>query len=90
MEKRTPHYPLHLVRSLIHAGHIQSTRTALTSAALIGFTFDDMVAVTVSLTMADFYKSMTSYHDHTVWHDVYRPHSSAGPIYLKLTVPTRH
>lgn len=86
MEKRTPHYPLRLIRSLIHAGQIHSTRTALTSAASLGFDFDDMVGITVALDTADFYKSMTTYHNHRVWQDVYRPNTAVGPIYLKLTV----
>jgi len=35
---------------------------------------------------ADFVKSMTTYEDHKVWQDVYRPRTSAGEVYLKLTV----
>lgn len=40
----------------------------------------------LSLTSADFYKSMTSHADHKIWQDVYRPKTSAGDVYLKLTV----
>jgi motility quorum-sensing regulator / GCU-specific mRNA interferase toxin len=29
---------------------------------------------------------MTTYADHRIWQDVYHPQTSAGPIYLKLTV----
>lgn len=29
---------------------------------------------------------MTTYGDHTVWQDVYRPHTAAGTVYVKLTV----
>jgi motility quorum-sensing regulator/GCU-specific mRNA interferase toxin len=36
--------------------------------------------------MKDFYKSMTTYADHRIWQDVYHPQTSAGSIYLKLTV----
>lgn len=45
-----------------------------------------MCEVVLSLTAADFYKSMTTYHDHTLWQYVYRPHTPLGGIYLKLTV----
>jgi motility quorum-sensing regulator/GCU-specific mRNA interferase toxin len=38
------------------------------------------------LTTADFYKSMTTFGDHTVWQDVYRPSTQAGDVYMKLTV----
>ena len=29
---------------------------------------------------------MTTYADHTMWHDVYRPTTAVGEVYLKLTV----
>lgn len=29
---------------------------------------------------------MTTYADHSIWQDVYRPHTKAGRVYLKLTV----
>jgi motility quorum-sensing regulator/GCU-specific mRNA interferase toxin len=45
-----------------------------------------MVAVVLELKSADFYKGMTTYADHTIWQDVYRPKTSAGDVYLKLTV----
>ena len=45
-----------------------------------------MLAVVISLTPADFYKSMTTHADHTVWQDVYRTSTQAGDVYLKLTV----
>lgn len=36
--------------------------------------------------MKDFYKSMTTYNDSSIWQDVYRPHTAVGKVYLKLTV----
>ena len=75
-----------MVKSLIAAGKVRSTLTALSGAAQMGFGFDDIVKVIEALTLADFYKSMTAYSDHRVWHDVYRPVTEAGMIYLKLTV----
>ena len=46
----------------------------------------DVVAVIQALTNADFDKSMTSYYDHKVWQDVYRPRVDDRTIYLKFTV----
>ena len=40
----------------------------------------------MALTTADFYKSMTTFSDHHVWQDVYRPSTIFGEIYLKLMV----
>jgi motility quorum-sensing regulator / GCU-specific mRNA interferase toxin len=86
MEKKTPHCSLYRVKVLVEAGKVRATHTARTSAALLGFDFNGMIAVVASLTMKDFYKSMTTYADHTIWQDVYRPKTSAGDVYLKLTV----
>jgi motility quorum-sensing regulator / GCU-specific mRNA interferase toxin len=52
----------------------------------LGSALSDMLAVVMALTPADFYKSMTTHADHTVWQDVYRPSMQAGDVYLKLTV----
>ena len=86
MEKRSPHCPLARVKALIEAGKVRPTHTARTTAAVLGFDFKGMIAVVASLTMKDFYKSMTTHADHRIWQDVYRPRTSAGAIYLKLTV----
>ena len=32
-----------------------------------------------------FYKSMTSFHNHTIWQDVYHVPSKYGTIYVKFT-----
>jgi motility quorum-sensing regulator/GCU-specific mRNA interferase toxin len=86
MEKKTPHCALHQVKALVEAGKVRPTHTARASAALLGFDFQGMITVVASLTMKDFYKSMTTYADHRIWQDVYHPQTSAGLIYLKLTV----
>ena len=51
-----------------------------------GLELADILAVVMTLTPPDFYKSMTTNADHTVWQDVYRPSTRAGDVYLKLTV----
>ena len=86
MEKRSPHCPLAKVHALVAAGEVTVTHTARVHAAQLGFDFNAMVAVVVSLTMKDFYKSMTTHADHRIWQDVYRPRTAAGDLYLKLTV----
>ena len=65
---------------------MRATITALAGAASLGLKFNEMVAVIKALTMQDFYKSMTTHADHTIWQDVYRPTTKAGEVYLKLTV----
>lgn len=65
---------------------MRTTYAARAGADALGFDFSDVLAVVMALTTADFYKSMTTHVDHTIWQDVYRPNTSAGDVYLKLTV----
>ena len=86
MEKRKPHCPLSRVRALVRAGAVRATVTALNDAAIMGFVFDEMVTVVSELTASDFFKSMTTYADHMIWQDAYRPKTDKGEMYVKLTV----
>ena len=86
MEKHVPHCKLAVVRHLVEARKVGMTKAARTGATALGLDVSDVMAVLLTLTPADFYKSMTSHADHTVWQDVYRPRTRAGTVYLKLTV----
>ena len=86
MEKSVPHCTLAVVKTLVEAGKVRTTHAARVGATALGLELFDMLAVVMALTPADFYKSMTTHADHTVWQDVYRPRSQAGDVYLKLTV----
>lgn len=86
MEKRTPHCKLSVVKTLIDAGQVRITQSAILGGRMLGLDADDMVATVLALTPADFYKSMTTYGDHRVWQDVYRPTTPVGDVYVKLTV----
>ena len=86
MEKPTPHCKLPAVKSLVAAGKVRATHSARLGATALGMELSDMLNVVMALTPADFYKSMTTHADHTVWQDVYRPSTQAGDVYLKLTV----
>ncbi len=86
MEKRTPHCCLTTVKTLVDRGKVRTTHSARVGATALGIDYPDMLEVIQALKPADFYKSMTTYADHTVWQDVYRPSTPVGDIYLKLTV----
>lgn len=86
MEKRTPHCKLFVVKRLVEAGRVRTTHSARTGASDLGLELAGMLEVVMALTPADFYKSMTTHADHTVWQDVYRPSTHVGDVYLKLTV----
>ena len=86
MEKSIPHCKLSAVKALLETGKSRVTRTARTGASTLGFDYPGMLAVVSALLPSDFYKSMTTYEDHTVWQDVYHPVTPLGDVYLKLTV----
>ena len=86
MEKQTPHCKLSVVKAMIEAGNVRTTKAAREGGAALGMDFDSMIAVVKTLTTTDFYKSMTTHTDHRMWQDVYRPTTPMGEIYLKLTV----
>jgi motility quorum-sensing regulator/GCU-specific mRNA interferase toxin len=86
MEKRTPHCELSRVKVLIAAGKVRTTQTARVGADALGLDYLGMLAVVLALKPTDFHKSMTTHWDHTIWQDVYRPKTSFGDVYLKLTV----
>ena len=76
MEKSTPHCKLSAVKALVKAGKVRSTLSALAGGAALGFDFEGIVGVVMTLTPADFHKSMTTHADHRVWQDVYPCHAS--------------
>ncbi|KMT53533.1 MULTISPECIES: type II toxin-antitoxin system MqsR family toxin [Pseudomonas] len=86
MEKKTPHCKLTTVKALIESGKVRTTNSARVGADALNLDLSDMLAVVMGLSPMDFYKSMTTYADHTIWQDVYRPRTKAGNVYLKLTV----
>jgi motility quorum-sensing regulator/GCU-specific mRNA interferase toxin len=86
MEKQTPHCKLAVVKALVEANKVRTTHTARMGANELGLDLSDMLEVVMALTTGDFYKSMTTHADHTVWQDVYRPSTQVGDVYLKLTV----
>lgn len=53
----------------------------------MGLTLSDMMTVIADLKRNDPYKSMTTFHDHTVWQDVYHAETPVTKIpYIKLTM----
>lgn len=89
MEKGTPNVRLSVVKGMVAAGKIRTTFTAMQGALDLGFDaplLPAMSNVILALDYQDFYKSMTAYHNYSVWHDVYRTVFFGQKIYLKLIV----
>lgn len=86
MKKRSPHCKLTEVKALVATGKVRTTHSARMGAQALGLSFTEMLEVVLALTKEDFYKSMTTHSDQTVWQDVYRTSTVVGNVYLKLTV----
>jgi motility quorum-sensing regulator/GCU-specific mRNA interferase toxin len=87
MEKAKAHYPLAEIQvEVARRGAAAFTRTALCNGRSMGLTVGEMVAVVRSLGRGNFYKSMTTHADHTVWQDVYHAMTPVGKAaYIKVT-----
>lgn len=86
MEKRMPHCPLQRVKALLSLGKVRTTGLATQGARALGIEPFAMLNIVRELTPGDFHKSMTTYNNHRVWQDVYRPQTAVGRVYLKLMV----
>lgn len=87
MEKRKPHYPLDKVKFLVRHDQWHLTDMAKNTAFSDFEILREEIGVLLqNLDIGDFYKSMTSYHDHESWHDVYHPWYQSCPVYLKLGI----
>jgi motility quorum-sensing regulator/GCU-specific mRNA interferase toxin len=88
MEKRSPHYDLARVQAdVARLGAAAFTKTAIDGGREMGLTTTEMLAVVAALTRRHFYKSMTSYADHRLWHDVYHATTPGRKhAYIKITM----
>lgn len=87
MEKRKAQYSLSKVKSLIKEGKCHITRSAtLSGFADFSCTAPEIKDHVLKLKTSDLYKSMTSLHDHTLWHDVYRLEVKGIMAYIKIQI----
>lgn len=86
MEKYTPHYDLAVIKADVRRlGAKAFTRAAKKTAEALDLDLSEMQAVVFELQKRMLYKSMTTYSDHRIWHDVYHIHSHGLEIYIKVT-----
>lgn len=85
-EKRKPHYVLSVLKELFRnekTRHI--TQVAHRGAVSEGYmSVEDIGDVIERLCSEHFYKSMTAYHNHKIWQDVYRYQDGDKALYIKL------
>jgi motility quorum-sensing regulator/GCU-specific mRNA interferase toxin len=71
-EKKVPHHDLSAVKALAaNLGPAAFSKAALDGGRNMGLKTEEMLGVVASLTGSRFYKCMTSYHDDSIWQDVY-------------------
>lgn len=89
MEKKRAHYSLEQVKAYVkETGFSAFTLTARRNGFSMGLTQAEMLTVVLSLSGSCFYKSMTSYHDSTLWQDVYHAATPKSQMaYIKISDP---
>lgn len=60
------------------------TVTARTGIRAAGMGQADALTAVQNLTRRDFYKSMTTHHDHRLWQDVYHGQWQGKELYIKF------
>ncbi len=87
MEKKVCHYSLKNIKNLIIEGKYFITKKAQkTAIEHFGYGEEDILNEILNLENSDFYKSMTSYNNHLLWHDVYKKISNNLNIYIKIQI----
>jgi len=67
VEKPTAHYDFRVIQAQVaRLGTAAFTKTALDGGRDMGLTSREMLAVMAALTRRNFYKSMTTYADHSI------------------------
>ncbi|MFP3493967.1 type II toxin-antitoxin system MqsR family toxin [Pseudomonas sp. SIMBA_059] len=88
MEKHTPHYDLAVIKAdVMRLGERAFTRAAKQTGRDLDLDIKEMQAIVYELQNRMLYKSMTTYANHRIWHDVYHTHTHTHglEIYIKVT-----
>lgn len=87
MEKSKAHYSLTAIQNdVFRLGAAAFTKSSLDGGRALGLSSAAMVDVICGLRRSDFYKSMTTHADHTIWQDLYFPALPDGVVvYVKVT-----
>ena len=85
MEKRTPHYSLtEIFAQMTSVKAMNLTESARLGIHAAGMEWEDALTVVSVLRRKDFYKSMTTHHDHRIWQDVYHACWLEKALYVKF------
>ena len=85
-EKKKPHYDLEELKELIRQERWIVTKAADKGALKLGLSRYEIKEIVLNLRLEDFYKSMTTYKNHRLWQDVYKPKVFIQEEYIELYV----
>jgi motility quorum-sensing regulator/GCU-specific mRNA interferase toxin len=86
MEKRKPSFDLEAFKAVCADPlRLKMSVAANQSAIALGFDRSLVSAAIQTMQRAHFYKSMTSFHDHRMWQDVYHVPWRTITLYVKFT-----
>ena len=74
------------IKELIAKKKYVVTLSARQSYTALGLADDEVLTVINDLKAIDLYKSMISYNNHLLWHDVYHSSHKGIELYIKLQV----
>ena len=86
MEKRIAHYSLDAIKRMIQENNYMVTLSARQTYTELGLSDDEVLEIIGKLKASNLYKSMTSYHNHKIWHDVYHSSYRGIELYIKLQI----
>ena len=85
MEKRRPHYDLKaILAQMICVESMNLTMSAQKGLRAAGMTRSEALEVVSKLSVADFYKSMTTHQSNRIWQDVYHAKWREKSLYVKF------
>lgn len=85
-EKKKPHYNLEELKELVSKECWIATQKAEKGAVELGLSRYEIKEIVLNLRRKDFYKSMTSYTNHKLWQDVYKPRVLIREEYIELYI----
>ena len=85
IDKWMPHHDLAEIKQAFSSGRGLVTRTATQDAAGLGYGSTEISALIQTIDKSNFYKSMTSNYNASVWQDVYHVPHTGGTLYVKFT-----
>lgn len=84
--KRTSHYSLSEVKTLVEHNSVLPTQTAIKGSHALGLSTTEMYDVILGLQNKDFSVSKVDERNHELWQDAYKKEINGVEVYIKFQV----